>query len=95
MKSYRVELSDEILLNSSEMQRRNRRSKTKKRFPAFRKTFWDDIKYNPSMSYAHISYEYDAHSKEERTHWSRAQQKFLSGPRIINFNEGLLIHDKS
>lgn len=41
----------------------------KKSYPPFKKTFWEEPKYNPSLSQTSQEYEFPAHIKEESSHW--------------------------
>jgi hypothetical protein len=42
----------------------------KKNYPSFKKTFWEEPRYNPSLSQADQEYGFPAHTKEESAHWS-------------------------
>jgi hypothetical protein len=41
----------------------------KKQYPAFKKTFWEEPKYNPALSQTAQEYEFEAHHQEESSHW--------------------------
>jgi len=64
------------------------KAKPKPKPAAFKKVFWDDPKYNPPLRNTHICYEYDAHFKEEKSHWRRSGKKFTNEPRLAKIGGG-------
>lgn len=54
----------------------------KKVYSPTRKPFWEEAKYNPSLSYAHISHEFDAQWKEQENYWKKKGNKFTGEPRF-------------
>jgi hypothetical protein len=59
-------------------------SPEKKKYPSFKTTFWEEPRYNPSLSQASQEYGFPAHIKEESAHWSSRghiwdiEQRFIS-----------------
>lgn len=59
-----------------------KQSKETKNFPAFKKIFWEEKRYNPTIENAHIDYSIDAHIREESTYWKKCGKKFRTGERF-------------
>ncbi len=60
--------------------------KKKKVFPPFKKIFYDEVRYNPPLGNTHMSYEYNAHYKEEERYWKRTGTKFSDDPKVGNYH---------
>lgn len=57
-----------------------------KLYEPFKVTFMEEPRYNPGLSNAHISNEYDAHFIDADYHWSHSGNKFCSEERFTRPN---------
>lgn len=55
----------------------------KKEYPSFKKTFWEESRYNPAISQTSQEYEFTSHIQEESSHWGGHGHHFDTEKRFI------------
>mmetsp|Transcript_7211 Transcript_7211/g.10729 ORF Transcript_7211/g.10729 Transcript_7211/m.10729 type:complete len:460 (-) Transcript_7211:101-1480(-) len=56
----------------------------KKQYPVFKKTFWEEPIYNPSLANTSQSHEYEAYAKEQELHWKNKGKRFDLQSRLVS-----------
>jgi hypothetical protein len=57
-------------------------SHPKRVYPARKKIFWEENRYNPLILTSQISHEHEAHQIEQEKYWKKSGKKFSGEPRF-------------